>query len=931
VIVGSPGRTRYKVVEEVGRGGMGRVLRAYDPKLQREVALKEVRSKLLGAELSRRLVAEARAMAKLAHPNVVAVYDVEELEHGEVVLVMEYVAGRTLGAWLETPRTWQEIVACFRLAGRGLAAAHAAGLLHRDFKPDNVLIGADDMVKVTDFGLAKVGATDSGASASQSMNEGVPPPGSSSEGLTKTGVVLGTPRYMAPEQHRGESLTPAADQYSYCVALWIALTGSPPFDRTGPYRIERAKELGPPDWPGGPTPPAIVAAIRRGLAPDPGARWADMHELLAALAVDPARRRRRWVQIAAGVGALGLAGLAVHAWGTARAARCTDAAAREHLEGAWGDSRRAEVRAAVLGVGATYATEVATRTDEALDQYASAWTRMHVETCEATTVRGEQSAAVMDLRMACLHRAKVELGAVASVLAGADASTVPKAHEVVASLRPLARCADIDALQADVEPPLPEESEAVEYVRTRLALCRAALKAVRNDEARSALDSARERVADVQYGPVHAELANTHGLVLERMGEYEESRVQLEEALRLASKWRQWSEMRDAATTLILVVGHRLRRFDEGMRYAEIAEGLAEGDPVREAAVARTISIVLCEQGEYVEAEAYGRRSLALLEALPDADPIEVAWTRNALATALDLQGKLDEAIAEHDRVLALLEPMLGSDHPHLGYTRLNLAAVYYTQGKFLDSEASCRRSIAILETSMGAEHPQVAAARSSLATILDAQGKFAEAEVEHRRALAVQERVLGPDHPSTALARHNLAVTLRVEGKLEESEAEHRRALAVQERVLGPDHPHVAASHDNLAAVLFAQGKAAEAEAEYRRALALLEASLGADHPDVAPLRTRLARVLLARDEYDEARALAEAAWRLQEHADRSTALRGDTAFVLARVYWADGDAQQRARALELADRALADFNASMDAKEATAVTQWLATHRPR
>ncbi|HET6583773.1 MAG TPA: serine/threonine-protein kinase, partial [Nannocystaceae bacterium] len=353
---------RYVVLEPIAEGGMGRVLSAYDPKLQREVALKEVRSRLLGAAGARRLVAEARAMAKLAHPHVVAVYDVEELADGGVVLVMEYVAGQTLTKWLQQSRPWWDTIACFRRAGRGLAAAHAAGLLHRDFKPDNVLIAEPDVVKVTDFGLAKLAEHDRSMS---SASASAPIVGweSSSDPLTATGAILGTPRYMAPEQHAGEALGPAADQYAYCVALWYALTGAAPFDQHAVAELERAKTAGPPAWPGGPTPRPIVDAIARGLAADPSRRWPSMDALLEALAHDPTRRRKRWGQAAAIVGVAGLAAAVVQAWASARARRCSADDASAHLAGAWDDARRTEVREAVLGIGADYAKEVWTATE----------------------------------------------------------------------------------------------------------------------------------------------------------------------------------------------------------------------------------------------------------------------------------------------------------------------------------------------------------------------------------------------------------------------------------------------------------------------------------------------------------------------------------------------------------------------------------------
>jgi serine/threonine protein kinase len=234
---------RYLVIGEIGRGAMGFVLRAYDPKLQREVALKRVRTGLLGDEARVRLIREARAMARLNHPNVVAVYDVELAENAGVVLVMEYVPGTTLRQWLlrDPAPSVLQIIESFVAAGRGLAAAHTEGLLHRDFKLDNVLVGTDGRVRVTDFGLARVTA-DRGADESTGRRSH--DDGDDAE-LTAAGTVMGTPAYMAPEQHEGRELDARADQFGFCVALWRALTRKWPFEGRG-NELPEAKLAGPP-------------------------------------------------------------------------------------------------------------------------------------------------------------------------------------------------------------------------------------------------------------------------------------------------------------------------------------------------------------------------------------------------------------------------------------------------------------------------------------------------------------------------------------------------------------------------------------------------------------------------------------------------------------------------------------------------------------
>ena len=266
---------RYVVEHELGRGGMGVVLAAYDPELHRPVAMKLVRPEQNDPEGRARLLREARAMARVAHPNVVTVFDVGEGPDGQVFVAMELVDGMSLRATLHTPRPLAKTLDLFVQAAKGLAAAHAVGLVHRDFKPDNVLVGRDGRVRVTDFGLVR-GLGD-GGEAPLTLAKGTP--------LTATGALLGTPAYMAPEQHVGAPADARADQYAFGIALFEALVGVRPFPTASLAATSDAKlkEQRLP-WPASsPVPAEIRAAVDRALARDPDKRHPSMNDLIAIL------------------------------------------------------------------------------------------------------------------------------------------------------------------------------------------------------------------------------------------------------------------------------------------------------------------------------------------------------------------------------------------------------------------------------------------------------------------------------------------------------------------------------------------------------------------------------------------------------------------------------------------------------------------------
>jgi hypothetical protein len=324
--VASPGRARataveaprtlgrYQIGERLGAGGMGQVFRAHDPQLNREVAIKILHpggdTGSQARELEQRLLREAQAMARLSHTNLAIVHDVGS-DRGEVFLAMELIDGETLRAWLQRPRPWRDALAALIAAGRGLAAAHSAGVIHRDFKPDNVLVARDGTVKVVDFGLARgVGERD-GASAEQRRADVL------QSSMTVTGAVMGTPAYMAPEQQIGEPTDASADQFSLAVSIYEGIYGARPFPQgaLAAFRAGAERAPAPPADRG--VPPAVFDVLVRGLAREPEDRYPSVTAFLDALvaAAPPERpRRRRVVPIAIAAGVVIAGGGALAIW-----------------------------------------------------------------------------------------------------------------------------------------------------------------------------------------------------------------------------------------------------------------------------------------------------------------------------------------------------------------------------------------------------------------------------------------------------------------------------------------------------------------------------------------------------------------------------------------------------------------------------------------
>jgi len=502
---------RYIVVDQLAAGGMGTVYAAYDPELDRKVAIKVLRWSDEGSaqhEARARMMREAQATARLAHPNVVAVYDVGPVAE-QVFIAMELVEGATLASWMNAEtRTLGEILDMFGQAGRGLAAAHHAGLVHRDFKPENVLVGKDGRARVADFGLVR-------EADAPPEDESTPPSRSSmlSVALTQVGTIMGTPRYMAPEQRARKPADARADQYSFCVSLYEALHGRVPHVDTDPTAVDPD----PQPAESRAIPAHVRAAIDRGLAEDPAARWPSMDELLAELARDPSAQRRRWLVAGGGVLAAAAAVALVLGRGSTPDP-CGGAEAR--LAGVWGVQQKAATERAFTATHVPFAPAVYASVAEDLDRYAAAWRHSYEDSCRATHERHDQSMELLDLRSACLGKRRAELGALATLLTNADAALVRNAASAVASLPPIAECDDVTSLQAPSRLPSdPGKRRAIDDAHAELAQLDALLYAGRYKDALVRAKALAARAHELDYRPLDADAALLLGKILLRAGD----------------------------------------------------------------------------------------------------------------------------------------------------------------------------------------------------------------------------------------------------------------------------------------------------------------------------------------------------------------------------------------------------------------------------
>jgi eukaryotic-like serine/threonine-protein kinase len=778
---------RYLVANLVGAGGMGAVYAARDPELDRCVAIKLLHHHVGESERACRLLREAQAMARLVHPNVVQVYDVGE--HGSrTFIAMELVEGRTLRSWAQEPgrRSW-EIAAAFIEAGRGLEAAHEAGLLHRDFKPDNVFIANDGKVKVGDFGLAC--PLDPAAPSFASAPDLSGP-------HTRSGQVGGTPAYLAPEVIAGGPPSMASDQFAFCVSLWEALYGQRPYAGGSAFALleeARAGRVQPP--PSKRAPAWLRKVVLRGLALDPAARYPSMRALLKALDRKPGRLLPAAV--------LGLAALAAVVVAVRPPpVHCSGAAAE--LAPAWGEARRAALAKAFSAGGQESSWPLV---DRALSAFGSAWVEVHTRSCRATRIDGHQTEEVLQRRSRCLTQQREVVAALGDLWLSGQPELLSKAPAALQSLPLPWACGGDAPLNAPrmAEPPS-TIARKVRAARRNLAVVAARLAA---GDPGAALTLSREVAKSAKalaHAPLEAEALLALGRALKDHGDYEEAERTLQDATLAAV-----AAGHDQALAETMVLLARL----VGVTRARTADG--------EVLLARATPVVT-RLGD--------RRLFCELETLRG----------NLLLQRGDAAG----AKAAFAGVLPVLEPLVGKDHPQVAEVHHDLFLVAHQLGHVLEARSEAELALQISERALPPGHLGLYPALMSLAATEAELGNLSSSHQLFERALRVTEKAQGPEGPSVAAALDNLAMVQAWEGDLATAKAGKERALRIAIKTRGPTHPLTAHVELTLGEMFWQEGSVAEAVQHLGRSVELREQRFGRRHIDTAEALALLGRARL-------------------------------------------------------------------------------------
>ncbi len=894
---------RFRTTRVLGSGGMGTVLAGYDDELERPVAVKLLHREI-GVQHAERLRREAKALAKLSHPNVVTVYEVGT-HQGRLFIAMEQVEGVTLGTWMRAEEhSIDALLDVFLQTGQGLVAAHARGLIHRDFKPDNVIVGEDGRPRILDFGLVHAAdeeEADDAMHAPASPPEDMalaetgpgdtPPPGSGS--LTETGTVLGTPAYMPWEQLCGAQTTEASDQFAFCVSIYEALYGQLPFATNTRSQllidIEEGRRVPPP---AARTVPAwLRRVILRGLQPSVEDRWPDMRALLTAL--DPMPRRRRRNRLALGVA--GVAAIVVTQQLGSDAEPC--AGVDRQLDGAWDEEASARLDRKFEGSAAWPHVRTS------LDTFANQWRGYWLEACRATHVEGSQSADALDKRMACLDHHRGRLRAFVQGLQDGDVEVVARAATQVEGLDAGQGCGDSLAMVGQVPPPSNPERRATFHriIDNAQASSLEAQLLGNPTEALAELEQLQREAVELDHPRALRFVAVARGDAFDELDETDNSIEAHETAMRHAEAAGDDMAALDIASALIYL--HATRVLDPVK--AEMWSTLAENKLVRVGAVPMPIlSGLRINQATALKMNGKFQASVDLLTEVTAMLPAEGYERRrstalhNRAAAYRDL-GELELATKDLLEATALRVALLGPHHRLTGASKLQLAYLLAEQGANVEADATLAEAIAILRGANGTARDLVEAQQTR--AIFAAQRGDLESAIELIKP-AIEEgvRVLGAEAEDVTNMQYNLARMLLMVDRTDEAMAAARRSLDALEKKYGPDHPPLATDLGLVAQIQMQQRRP-------KSALETLERALNLPNSDIA--RAELEALSIAvhlsmHCDAERARADAQAEIRRLEQLDSTPGIDAAIAQLGDQSKsWVDGSLPESCGAVAKAD----------------------------
>ncbi|MBX7083418.1 MAG: serine/threonine-protein kinase [Nannocystaceae bacterium] len=839
---------RYVVLDRLGKGATGVVYRAYDPELHRRVAIKLLRPDALAPDGGvDRLLREARTIARLSHPNIVAVHDLGTLGVAHqgvpprVFVVIELVEGQSVEQWLAAaPRSWREVLDVMTPIGRALAAAHREGIVHRDVKPANMLLGDALTPKLTDFGVASVpvpGDTDASDAGRDPW----------------AGVAVGTPATMAPEQHVGAVADARSDQYGYCASLYLALAGRAPFEARLAAELLAAKRACKPA-PLRDVPPWLFAIVRRGLSPEPGDRFADMDALTDAL-VRGRRRGRRRVAIAAATAAcVGALALAWQASAPSSAARCAERGAAVVAE-SWTPASREAVRAGLRRVRPQGAEAVADAVEAELDAAVERYAEARARSCEGID-------AVDDPRrheqIACIDGLLADVGELATLLAQADPEVYGEAIHAARRLPDAASCSEGASPQATTDRALETD---LRRARLHLSAGRFASAAALADDALRSARSLGDLRSIARALDLQCSVAVSRG-----------DRAAIEQGC--SDAWLAAERANEPRTglTSLFALAHLHAGSAEAERLLALAQARLDGldaaavQPWLRMRYGAALSWHREAQGRLTDALAIAREALDQAIAAYGADHGEIVLALNAVANLETRVGRLASAASNYRRAIAIVERERGPTDPDLGALLHNLGGAEYERGDYELAIITLERALAIKIAAVGPTSARVVGTLHRLARARMAAGDGARALADAEQALAIARDHASGDAPLRASSQLALAEVLaaltrcddalavlaqrapqdyaddergvyltirgRCRARIDDPAAldDLREATAALTRFYGPDARDLVAPLVSLSRWHRQHGDAEEAERVRRRAVEICDATEGGE-----------------------------------------------------------------------------------------------------